>query len=126
MLVLDVLCREVVPDLRTHMGQELDPNFKNLMQEIIHLLKGDLNWLTSLSTKQHFCWSILATCCFKMVVNKDNLEWVHLYGSVITSLELGLVFHSYCTSKKLSPEERVIINELPHDVQAQQSEDLQR
>ena len=126
MLVLDVLRREVVPDLRTHMGQELDPNFKNLMREIIRFLKGDLSWLTSLSTKQRFCWGILATSCSKMVVNKDNLEWVHLYGSFITSLELGLVFRSYCTSKKLSPEERVIINELPHDVQAPRSEDLQR
>lgn len=126
MLVLDVLRREVVPELRTLQGREMDVNFKNLLQEIVRFLKGDLSWLTSLSTKQRFCWGILATCCSKMAVNKESLEWVHLYGSFITSLELGLVYRSYCTFKKLSSEERVIVADLPQDVQTHKSEDLQR
>lgn len=124
-LVLDVLRREVVPDLRNLKGQK-SSNFKHLMKEIVRFLKNDLTWLSSLSTKQHFCWGVLGTCVSKIAVNKDSFDWVHHYSDAISGLELGVVYNSFCTDKKLSAEERVIIESLPVIVKAHPSEDLRR
>jgi len=126
-LVLDVLRREVVPDLRNLQtrGQK-SKNFKNLIREIVRFLKNDLTWLSSLSTKQNFCWGVLGTCVSKIAVNKDSFDWVHHYSEVISSFELGIVYSSFCNDKKLSPDQRIIIDGLPEGVKTHHSEDLRR
>ena len=125
-LVLDVLRREIVPDLRTLQGKGQKNNFNNLMKEIVRVLKNDLSWLSSLSTKQHFCWGILGTCVSKIAVNKDSFDWVHNYSDVVSGFELGVVYSCFCTDKKLSTEERVIIEGLPAAVKTHPSDDLRR
>ena len=125
-LILDVLRCEVVPDLHILQGKGQKNNFKNLMKEIVSVLKNDLTWLSSLSTKQHFCWGILGTCVSKIAVNKYSFDWVHNYSDFIFGFELGVVYICFCTDKKLSMEERVIIEGLPADVITHPSDDLRR
>ena len=116
----------MVSELQFPQGKELDIIFEYLIQEIVCFLKEDLGWLTVLTSKQCFYWGIFATFCSQMVVNEEDLDWVHLCGFHIQSLKLGAVYCSYCESKRLSHEDRVIIDELPHDVKTHRCEDLQR
>ena len=125
-LVLDVLKREIMTDLRTLQGKEQNNNFKNLMSEIVMVLTNDLTWLCGLSTKQHFFWGILGTCVSKIAVKKDTFDWVHNYSDIISKFELGVVYSCFCTYQKLSSEERVIIEGLPAAVKLHPSDDLRR
>lgn len=124
--MLDVLRREVVPELRALQGKTLDINFKTLLRDIVSLLKNDLSWLTSLSLRQRFCWGILTTCSSKIVPSIDNFDWAQNYFSVISELNLGLVFISYCSGKKLPHDRRIIANQIPHEIASHPSEDLRK
>ena len=122
--MLGVLRREVVPDIH---HKTLDNNFKTLLNESVRLLKNNLSWLTSLSTKQRFCWGILTTCCSKINISTENFDWAHHYGSIFTNdLKLGVVFSTYCTGRKLPKEQRIITARLPDEIQTHPSEDLRR
>lgn len=123
-LVLDVLHRTVVPELRAE--RKMDDNFRRLLTETVRQLRGDLSWLTSLSAKQRFCWGILSTCCSKLALSADNFDWVHHYSGIIKDLQLGLVFSTYCNAKKLSSDQCSSISQLPHEIQTHPSEDLRR
>ena len=125
-LVLDVLQRAVVPELRAVSGGKMDSNFKQLITETVRFLRGNLSWLTSLSAKQRFCWGILSTCCSKIAIANDHFEWVHHYSTIFVDLQLGLVYTTYCTGKKLSNEDRIITSQLPKDIQTNPSEDMHR
>ena len=107
-------------------GGKVDSNFKQLITETVEFLQGNLSWLTSLSAKQRFCWGILSTCCSKIAIASDHLEWVYHYSTIFVDLQLGLVYTTYCTGKKLPNEKRIIVSQLPADVQANSSEDLHR
>ena len=106
--------------------RKMDDNFKRLLTETVRLLRKDLSWLTSLSAKQRFCWGILSTCCAKITLSQDNFEWVHHYSGIIVDLQLGLVFSTYCTGKKLPSEQCIIVSQLPPEIQAHPSEDMRR
>lgn len=123
--MLDVLRREVVPELRT-LHKELDTNFTSLLQESVRLLRTNLSWLTAFSTKQRFCWGILATCCAKIAISVESFDWVHHYSAIIQDLDLSLVFNTYCTGKKLGSDQRIIADKLPDDILAHRSEDLHK
>lgn len=123
-LVLDVLRREVVPEMRSiHM----DTNFRTLLNESVRSLKSNLNWLTSLSTKQRFCWGILTTCCSKINISMENFDWSHHYSSIFPNdLKLGVVFSTYCTGRKLPNDQRIIATHLPDEIRTHPSEDLRK
>ena len=123
-LVLDVLRCDVVPDLCNIQTKKTN-NFRNLMREIVQILKNDVTWLSTLSTKQNFCWGVLGTCVSKIAVNKDSFDWVHHYSDIISGFELGVVYSSFCI-EKLSPDQRIIIDGLPEVVKTHHSEDLRR
>ena len=124
--MLDVLRREVVPELRTNQNRELDANFRTLLEECLRHLRSNLGWLTSFSTKQRFCWGILATCCTKMTISVEHFDWAHNYSAIIQDLKLGMVFLTYCTGKKLGRDQRIIADKLPEEILAHPSEDLHR
>ena len=54
----------------------------------------------------------------------DHFEWLHNYSYVIS--ELSKIFNAYCTGKKLSEEESVIVNGFPEDVELNHSDDVKR
>ena len=125
-MMLNVVSRRMVPDLETRQMKLMDKNFMNLVLEIVSFIKDDLSWLTSLSTKQYFCWKVIATCCSKMMVYKGDLEWAYSYSSFLTTSELGHVYRSFCKSKNLLFGQCLIHTGLPHEVQTHPSKDLLR
>lgn len=127
LLVLDVLCCEVVPELKTTHHEGVDNNFRTLLNKSVHLLKYNLNWLTTLSAKQRFCWGILATCCSKISISTQNFNWVHLYTSIFSNdMKLGVVFCTYCTGKSLPTDQCNMAIQLPDDIRRHPLEDLCR
>lgn len=100
-LVLGVLCVELVPELR---GKRMDKNFITLLSDSISLLNQNLGWLTSVSTKQEFCWGVLVTCCSKIIISNDNFNWVDDYSTIIKGVDLGLIFRA-CEEKTKVPDE---------------------
>lgn len=96
LLVLNMLCVELVPEpLR---GRIVDVKFKALLSNSISLLNQDLGWLTSVSTKQEFCWGVLATCCSKIIISSGNINWIDEYSALIKDVDLGLIFKT-CREK---------------------------
>ena len=124
--MLDVLRREVVPEMKA-IHQGTDSNFKTLLNESVRLLRNDLGWLTSLSTKQRFCWGILTTCCSKINISLENFDWVHHYCSIFPGdTKLGVIFSTYCTGRKLPDDKRIIATSLPDEIRTHPSEDLRK
>lgn len=108
-------------------GIHMDGNFKTLLNESVRLLKSNLGWLTSLSTKQRFCWGILTTCCSKINISTENFDWTHHYCSIFSNdPKLGVVFSTYCTGRKLPNDQRVVVANLPDEIRSHRSEDLHK
>lgn len=87
-------------------------------------LRKDLTWLQALTTRQRFCWGIVANCCSKIPISDDQFEWVDSYSYVIS--QLGQIFFTYCSSKQLPEDERVLSTKPPQDVLHSPCEDIKR
>ena len=66
----------------------------SVLQLIVTTLCKDFSWLQALSIKQQFCWSIVTSCCGKILITKEHF---YLYNSAITCL--AGVCNSYCKWK---------------------------
>ena len=105
----------------------MDGNFRTLLSESVRSLRSNLGWLTSLSTKQRFCWGILTTCCSKINISMENFDWALHYSAIFPNdLKLGVVFSTYCTGRKLPQEQRVIAAQLPDEIRTHPFEDLRK
>ena len=116
-LVLAVLQKEVVPKLKMLQGKESlsDATVKGVLTKSVTELCKNLNWLTSLSPKQGFCWGIVATCSSKIPVREDSLLWLQDYDYLIN--QLCHVYKAYCNGQELrGEEERLLKDELPANV----------
>ncbi len=118
-LILRVLYQEVIPEFKVL--QDLDSNtgttsrmFKDIIKYSIDYLCKSLSWVQALTAKQTFCWGLVASSSSRVHVTAENFEWLHSYSYVIS--ELGKLFNTYCTGKKLSENQCVIINSLPDDI----------
>lgn len=126
-LVLNILCQEMILDLRTiHNMKIYFEDFKDLLANnlVTFLCFDHCSWLVTLSTKQKFCWVILATCCSKITISYDDFGWARRYRSIIHELDLGRVFLNYCKEKKLSKENCIIASKLPKEITSHPSEHL--
>ena len=125
-LVLEVVRREVVPEIKDLQGEK---SISSPMYGVLHVtvttLCRDLSWLQILTTKQRFCWGIIASCCERIPVAKEQFVWVNLYKFVIT--HLGYIYNSYCAGKKL-PEEKCLLSAegFPQEIAYSPSEDVRR
>ena len=126
LLILTILHQEVIPEFKAL--QELESNsarnFRAVLKYSIDYLRRDLGWLQALTAKQAFCWGLVTSCCSRVRVVPDHFEWLHNYSYVIS--ELSKIFNAYCTGKKLSEEESVIVNVFPEDVELNHSDDVKR
>ena len=116
-LVLSELCTEIVPEVIRKNG-EYYADFKILLTKMIDYLCLE-SWVnTEASTKQKFCWEILAICCSKFKIAGDDLNWT-LHYHVIEDLHLEKVFRNYCNKKQLVPEHRILAaSSLPTDIKS--------
>ena len=106
-LVLEVIQKEMIPDFKVLQGG----NFQiTLLYSVLHdtvtTLCKDFNRLQALTIKQDFYWGIIASCCEKIPITRDEFDWVHLYASVITCL--GNIYISYCKKKNLQEDECLV------------------
>ena len=127
-LVLAVIQKEVIPELRSLQGQNFlsSPQLKSLLDWIVTTLCEDpASSLQALTAKQQFCWGIVACCCGKIPIAKDQLEWVDLYGFIIQ--HLGSIYSSYCKRKKL-PKDKLLLSaeSLPHEITHSTSENIRK
>ena len=125
-LILNVLQREVIPEFKVLKDIDSDAaeNFRFVLQEAVGHLCKDLDWLQALTTKQKFCWGIVAACCSKIFVSIENFEWVHSYDKVM--VKLGRIYFTYCNGKKLADEKKIITAGLPSDIQHNPSPDVKK
>ncbi len=129
-LILRVLYQEVIPEFKVL--QDLDSNtgttsrmFKAIIKYSIDYLCKSLSWVQGrLKAKQTFCWGLIASSSSRVHVTAENFDWLHSYSYVIS--ELGKLFNTYCTGKKLSENQSVIINSLPDDVGLSRCDDVKR
>ena len=116
-LVLAVLQKEVVPEFKMLQGEVSIPDttVRNVLTKSVTELCRNLNWLTSLTPKQGFCWGIVATCSAKIPVRVDSLLWLQDYDYLIN--QLCHIYKAYCNGLELRGEdERRLKDELPANV----------
>ena len=125
-LVLEVARREVVPEVKDLQGEKTIPSpFYGVLHVTVTTLCKDLSCLKALTPKQRFCWGIIASCCGKIPVTKEQFDWVQSYKFVIT--HLGYIYNSYCAGKKLPEEKHLLSAEgFPNEIACSPSENIRR
>ena len=115
-LVLAVVSKEVVPEFKMLQGDEslLDTTMNELLTISVTELCTNINWFTSLTPKQGFCWGIVATCSAKIPVKVDSLLWLQNYHYLIN--QLCHIFEAYCSDQGLREDERLLKDDLPANV----------
>ena len=98
-------------------------DFRSLLQYSTEQLITS-SWPPSLSARQSFCWGLVASCCSHIHINKENLDWLKNNSYIIS--ELSRIFNDYCTRKRLTSEQCVIIQDLPEDISRHSSNDVKR
>ena len=114
----------MIPEVKALQGQKSVPSDKLyfVLQQIVTMLSQDLSWMQALTTKQSFCWGIVASCCVKIPV---AVEQLHLYECVITCL--GRIYNSYCNGKNF-PEAKCMVSaeELSQEITSTLSENIRK
>ena len=115
--MLSVLQKEVVPEFKILQGEESLPNVavQEILKSSVTELCRTLDWLTSLSPKQGFCWGIIATFCSKIPVKVESLGWIQDYDYLLS--QLCHIYKAYCNGREIrGEEEKRLKEELPVDV----------
>ena len=99
-------------------------NFQLVLMEAVNTLCKELSWVTAPTMKQEFCWGLVASCCSKINISQDNLDWVHSYDKVLK--QVGYVYNVYCSGRRLTGNQCIIIEQLPEEIAAHASEDVRR
>ena len=116
-LVLAVLQKEVVPELKILQGEESLSNeaVSAILTESVKELFKDISWLSGLSPRQGFCWGIVAAFCSKIPINAEDLGWIQDYDFTIS--HLCHIYKAYCNTMGLRGEdERRLKDQLPPSI----------
>lgn len=98
-------------------------DYRGVLDIVVNHLCTNLEWLQALTTKQKFCWRIVASYCSKISIGSFDLA--NSCSQVIAIL--GRIYYTYCTAHvmKLACDENVIITEeLPMEIQHNPSPDV--
>lgn len=88
---MEVVQIKVVPELKLPGEKYISSSpLYSALHEIVTTLSKDLSWLQALTTKQRFCWAIVASCCEKLTSTTKQIEW---YTSFLVCL--GRIYNSY-------------------------------
>ena len=126
-IILRVLNKEVIPEFKVLQDLEAAPagsNFSKILQEAVNTLCKNLSWTRSLTTKQKFCWGLVSSCCSRLNISRDSLDWVHSYDKVLK--QVGYIFNVYCNGRKLTESRCVMIEKLPDEIANHQVEEIKR
>ena len=121
-----MLQKEVIPEFKVLQGIDTATgyNFQMVLQGAVNTLCKDLSWLKELTTKQKFCWGLVAACCSKINISRENLDWVHSYDKVLK--QVGFIYTIYCSGRRLPENQCIIIEQLPEEVVKNPNEDIRR
>lgn len=125
-LVLAVVRKEVVSEFKNLEGEKTIPSpLYGVLHVTVTTLCKDISWLQTLTTKQWFCWGIVASCCEKIPVAKEQFDWIRLYKFLIT--HLGYIYNSYCVGKKVLEDKCLLLPEgFPKEIAHISSEDIRK
>lgn len=106
-----VLQKEVVPEFKTLQGEQSLSNatVKDVLTKSVTELCKNLNWLTSLTPKQGFCWGIVATCSSKVPVKADSFDWIQDYDYLMN--QLCHIYKAYCNGQGMRGEEEKLLKD---------------
>ena len=124
---MSVLNKEVIPEFKLLQDLESAPagsNFFKILQEAVNTLCRELSWTKSLTTKQKFCWGLVASCCSRLNISRDSLDWVHSYDKVLR--QVGYIFNVYCNGRKFTESQCIIMEKLPDEIANHPSEEIRR
>jgi hypothetical protein len=128
-----VLQKEVIPEFKvlqavgtaTGAGDGgMGSSFQSVLEGAVTTLVKDLSWLKELTTKQKFCWGLVAACCSKINIGRDNLDWVHSYDKVLK--KVVNIYTVYCNGRRLTESQCIIIEQLPEEVAKHPVEDIKK
>ena len=125
-LVLAVVQMEVIPESNVLQEEKLTTcPLYIMLREIVITLCVDLNWLQSLTTKQIFYWGIIASCCEKIPIAKEQFEWVQLYEYVISCV--GKIYNLCCKDKELQEDKCLLSADgFPQKIALLPSDDIRK
>ena len=125
MLVLEVINQVIIPNVKVL--QELDSNpgsvskaLKRVLDTSVRHLVENPTWLQELSTKQTFYWGLVTSCCSKVKVVADHLEWISKYRYIIIQMSKIFTLCLDCKEKSEdwntnlpSEDIKLVISEFP-------------
>lgn len=88
----------------------------------VSFLANDLKWLKSVTMKQHFCWGFVATCCSKVPISTDNLDWIHTYFYLVC--QLGRIYSAYCKVNRVTESHQLLKEGIPDTIASSKHEDI--
>ena len=122
-----MLLEEVIPEFKilqaVSTGAGKVSTFHLVLEEAINTLVKDLTWPKELTTKQKFCWGLVAACCSKINVRRENLNWVYSYNIEVLK-KVGYIYTVYCNERQLTENQCIIIEQLPEEVAEHPNEDI--
>lgn len=121
-----MLQKEVIPEFKIlqDINSATGSIFLVILQEAVNTLCKNLSWMKELTTKQRFCWGLVASCCSKINISHENLDWVHSYDKVLKTV--GYIYNVYCSGRRLAENQCIIIEQLPKEVAKHPNEDVIR
>ena len=102
----------------------MNRQLKDILTLSVNTLCQNLSWFTSQSAHQKFCWGVVATGCGKIPITAEKFEWVYNLQYIIT--QLGVIFNTYCNSRKLHGQQCLLSEHMPKEVDNCPWEDVQR
>jgi hypothetical protein len=67
---------------------------------------------------------VVATACSKFLLKAGNFDWIHSFLAVIQ--QLGVIFNTYCNSRKLYDERCLLADHTPDEILTCQFEDVRK
>ena len=99
-------------------------SLRSVLHMTVNFLALDLSWLTAVTMKQRFCWGFVATCCSKVPISVDSLDWIHTYYYLIS--QLGTIYSAYCKAQMVSESYQLLTRGIPGIISSSPDEDVHR
>ena len=90
----------------------LTDHLKLVIHESVTAACNSLTALSQLSEVDKFYWHFVASCCYHIQPNRENLAKLNTYLFLIE--KFSVIFHKYCTKNNL--EKSFVINTIPLEI----------
>lgn len=107
-------------------GKSIWPTFATVLEEAVFKLCKAVTSVNSetITLQESFLWGLVASCCSRINVDRDNLDWVYRYNQVLK--QIGSIFQVYSNENDLSDGQFIIIQDYPEQVTKHHLKDAKR